>query len=66
MEGLVGTFGQAHVDDEQLGLAAGRREIERGALALFGGTAFDPLPSLDVVAGRLLALRTGSTADVGR
>ena len=39
LQGLAGAFGQAFAGDEQLGLAAGRRPVEGGALAVFGGVA---------------------------
>jgi hypothetical protein len=48
LQGLAGAFGQAFAGDEQLGLAAGRRPVEGGALAVFGGVAFDPVVGADV------------------
>jgi hypothetical protein len=39
LQGLAGAFCQAFAGDEQLGLAAGRRPVEGGALAVFGGVA---------------------------
>ena len=41
LEGLAGAFGQALAGDEQLGLAAGRRQVKGGALALFAGAALN-------------------------
>jgi hypothetical protein len=59
LQGLAGPFGQALAGDKQLGLAAGRRQVQGGALALFGGAAFDPVvgaevapPSIDVDGAR--------------
>jgi hypothetical protein len=48
LQGLVGAFGQALAGDEQLRLAPGRRRVEGGALALFGGVAFDPVVGAEV------------------
>jgi hypothetical protein len=48
LQGLAGAFGQAFPGDEQLRLAAGRRQVQRGALALFGGVAFDPVVGAEV------------------
>jgi hypothetical protein len=43
LQGLAGAFGQALAGDEQLRPAPGRRQIQSGALALFGRAAFDPV-----------------------
>src|SRR5215216_230233 len=48
LQGLAGAFGQALAGDEQLGLARGRRQVEGGALALFGGAALDPVVGAEV------------------
>jgi hypothetical protein len=48
LQGLAGAFGQALAGDEQLRLAPGRREIERGALPFFSGAAFDPVVGAEV------------------
>jgi hypothetical protein len=37
LQGLAGAFGQALAGHEQLGLASGRRQVQGGALACFGG-----------------------------
>jgi hypothetical protein len=43
-----GAFSQALAGDEQLGPPAGRRQVQSGALALFGGAAFDPVVGAEV------------------
>jgi hypothetical protein len=43
-----GPFGQALAGYKELGLAPGRRQVQGGALALFGGTAFDPVVGAEV------------------
>jgi hypothetical protein len=43
LQDLAGPFGQALAGDEQLRLAPGRRQVQGGALALFGGAALDPV-----------------------
>jgi hypothetical protein len=81
LQGLAGPFGQALAGDEQLGLAPGRRQVQGGALAHFGGAAFDPVVGAEVAplgvdvqgAGREagaghhdhLGELGGATADVG-
>jgi hypothetical protein len=44
----AGPFGQALAGDEQLRLAPGRRQVQGGALTLFGGAAFDPVVGAEV------------------
>ena len=48
LQGLAGPFSQALAGDEQFRLAAGRRQVQGGALALFGGVAFDPVVGAEV------------------
>jgi hypothetical protein len=48
LRGLAGAFGQALAGDEQLGPPAGRRQIQSGALALFGGATLDPVVGAEV------------------
>ena len=48
LQGLAGAFGQAFPGDEQLGPPAGRRPVEGGAVAGFGGVALDPVVGAEV------------------